>query len=49
MTRPRLAAAGKPGDALGLFATLPPSIRDNSEIAALEKGLREQVRASRSR
>jgi hypothetical protein len=45
----RLADEGKPGDALGLFATLPPDIRDNAEIAALEKQLREQIRASRSR
>jgi hypothetical protein len=44
----RVADEGKPGDALGLFATLSPEIQGNAEIAALEARLREQVRASRS-
>ena len=43
----RMADEGNPGDALGLFATLPPDIRENAEIAALEKRLRERIHSAR--
>ena len=40
----RLVEAGKQGDALGVFATLPKDIQANAEVAAYEAALREQLR-----
>ena len=40
----RLVEAGKQGDALGIFSTLPKDIQVDSEVSAYEAALREQLR-----